>query len=54
MAVLYVPVVSAPVAAVTVIVPAPVPEAGLMVNQLALSVADHVRVPPPVLLRLSV
>ena len=43
-----------PVAAVSVIVPFPVPEAGLTVNQAALSLADQVRVPPPVLLILSV
>ena len=35
-------------------VPLPVPDAGAKVNQVALSLADHVKVPPPVLLRLSV
>ena len=48
------PVVSVPVAAVTATVPLPVPEAGLRVNQAALSVALQVNVPPPVLLRLKV
>jgi hypothetical protein len=48
--VLYVPAVSDPVAAATVMVPFPVPEAGVSVSQAALSVADHASVPPPVLL----
>ena len=39
-----------PVAAVIVTVLVPVPEAGLSVSQVALSLADQVRVPPPVLL----
>lgn len=51
---LYVPAVRAPVAAVTLTVPLPVPEVGPSVSQLALSLADQVRVPPPVLLMLSV
>ncbi len=41
-------------AAVTVIVPFPVPEVCESVNQGALSLAVHARVPPPVLLMLSV
>ena len=49
-----VPAVSAPVVTLTVTTPLPVPEAGLTVSQGALSLALHVRVPPPVLLRLSV
>ncbi|BFU93626.1 MAG: hypothetical protein NTNFB02_03480 [Nitrospira sp.] len=40
--------------AVRVTAPFPVPEAGLRANQAALSLADQVRVPPPVLLMLSV
>ena len=40
--------------AVTVRVPLPVPEAGLTVSHVALSVAVQERVPPPVLLMLSV
>ena len=39
-----------PVAALAVTVPFPVPEAGLRVSQAALSLADQVSVPPPVLL----
>lgn len=50
----YVPAVRAPVAAVTVTAPLPVPDAGPSVSQLALSLADQVRVPPPILLMLSV
>ena len=42
-----------PVAAVSVMVPLPFPEAGESVNQAALSLADQVSVPPPVLLMLS-
>jgi hypothetical protein len=42
------------VVAVTVIVPVPVPEVGETVNQVALSLADQVKVPPPVLLILRV
>jgi hypothetical protein len=45
-----VPAVREPVVAVNVTEPLPVPEAGLSVNQVAVSVADQVRVPPPVLL----
>ena len=43
-----------PVAAVRVTVPLPLPVAVESVNHAALSLADHVRVPPPVLLTLSV
>jgi hypothetical protein len=43
-----------PVLTVSVTAPFPVPEAGLSVNQAALSLADQVRVPPPVLLMLKV
>ena len=43
-----------PSAAVAVRVPLPVPVVGLRVSQVALSVADQVKVPPPVLLRLRV
>ena len=50
----WVPVVSAPVVALTVTMPLPVPEAGLTVNHEAVSLAFQVRVPPPVLLRLTV
>jgi len=42
-----------PVAAVRVTKPVPVPEAGLSVNHAALSLADQVKVPPPVLLIVS-
>ena len=49
-----VPAVSAPVVTLTVTTPLPVPEAGLTASQGALSLADQVRVPPPVLLRLRV
>ena len=38
----------------SVTAPLPVPEAGLRVSHAALSLADQLRVPPPVLLRLSV
>ena len=51
---LLLPTVKVPVAAVNVTAPFPVPEAGLSVNQAALSLADQVRVPPPVLLMLRV
>lgn len=51
---LYVPAVSAPVAALAVTVPFPVPEAGPTVSQAALPLALHASVPPPVLLMLSV
>ena len=43
-----------PVAAVSVTVPFPVPEAGERVNHGVLSLALHVNVPPPVLLRLRI
>ena len=46
----YVPVVKGLSVALTVMVPLPVPEAGLTVNQAALSLAVHDNVPPPVLL----
>jgi hypothetical protein len=51
---LYVPAASDPVAALTVIAPLALPEPGETDSQLALSLADHVSVPPPVLLILSV
>ena len=51
---LWEPAVREAVAAVTVMVPAPVPEAGFTLNQGTLSLADHVNVPPPVLLMLRV
>ena len=41
-------------ATVRVTVPLPVPDAGESVNQAALSLADQAKVPPPVLLMLSV
>ena len=50
----YVPAVSEPDTAVTVTVLLLVPEVDPKVSQVALSVADQVRVPPPVLLMLSV
>lgn len=50
---LWVPAVSAPVVTVAVTVPLLVPEAGLTVSQLVLSLADQVSVPPPVLLIVS-
>ncbi len=49
MELVYVPLVRFPVAADTVRIPLPVPEAGLSVSQAALSLADHVMEPPPVL-----
>jgi hypothetical protein len=49
-----VPVVNDPVVTLTVTVPVPVPEAGLTVNQGVDSVALQLKVPPPVLLRLTV
>ncbi len=52
--VLYVPAVSEPVAAATVMVPFPVPEAGASVSHAALSLAVQLRVPPPVLLIVTV
>jgi hypothetical protein len=53
-AAVWVPAVSDPVAALTVSAPGPVPEAGDRTSQAALSLALHVRVPPPVLLMLRV
>ena len=50
---LWVPTARAPVAAVTVTRPFPVPEPGLRVNQAAVSLAVQVNVPPPVLLMVS-
>jgi hypothetical protein len=49
-----VPVVREPVVAEREIVLLPVPEVGETVNQVALSLADQVKVPPPVLLILRV
>ena len=46
----YVPVASVPKVVVTVAEPLPVPDAGESVNHAALSLADQVSVPPPVLL----
>jgi hypothetical protein len=43
-----------PVATLRVTAPLPVPDAGERVNQAALPLANQVRVPPPVLLMLSV
>jgi hypothetical protein len=43
-----------PVAALRVTAPLPVPDAGERANQVAVPLANQVRVPPPVLLRLSV
>jgi hypothetical protein len=43
-----------PVVAVSVTAPLPVPEAGLSVNQAALSLADQLSVPLPVLLMVTV
>jgi hypothetical protein len=53
MVALWVPVVREPVTAVRVTVRDPVPEAELSVNHVALSLADQVKVPPPVLLIVS-
>jgi hypothetical protein len=47
-------VAKVPVMTLRVTVPLPVPEAGLAVNHVALSLADQLSVPPPVLLMLSV
>jgi hypothetical protein len=47
-------VVKVPVVAASVTAPFPVPEAGLTVNQAALSLALQLSVPPPVLLMLRV
>ena len=49
-----VPAVNDPVVTLTVTVPLPVPEAGLMVNQGVASLAFQFKVPPPVLLRFTV
>ena len=46
---LYVPAISAPVVAVAVINPLPVPEVDEIASQETFSLADHVRTPPPVL-----
>jgi hypothetical protein len=51
---LYVAGVKVPVVTFNVTVPLPVPEAGLRDSQGALSLADQVKVPPPVLRILSV
>jgi hypothetical protein len=51
---LWVPTAREPVAAVNVTRPLPVPEPGLRVNHVALSLALQVKVPPPVLLMLRV
>ena len=48
------PAAKVPVVALTATEPLPVPEAGLRVSQAALSLADQLRVPPPVLLMLTV
>lgn len=53
-AALYVPVAKGLSVALTVTVPLPVPEAGLTVNQAALSLALQLKVPPPVLLMVTV
>jgi hypothetical protein len=50
----YVAGVKVPVVTFNVTAPLPVPEAGLRVNQAALSLADQLSVPPPVLRILSV
>lgn len=46
--------VKVPVVTVSVTAPLPMPEAGLTVSQAALSLADQVSVPPPVLLMVRV
>jgi hypothetical protein len=51
---LCVPAVSEPVVAVTVIDPLPLPEVGEIPSQVAFSLADQVRSPPPVLEMLTV
>ena len=51
---LYVPAAKLPLVTVNVTAPFPVPEAGLMVNQGALSLAVQLSVPPPLLLILTV
>ena len=48
------PVAKDPVAALNVTAPLPVPEAGLTVNQVALSLTVQFKVPPPVLLMVTV
>jgi hypothetical protein len=49
-----VPAVNDPTETLTVVAPLPFPEAGVMVSQLALSLALHANDPPPVLLMLKV
>lgn len=51
---LYVPAAKLPLVTVNVTAPFPIPEAGLSVNQAALSLAVHVSVPPPWLLMVKV
>jgi len=51
---LWLPTVKVPVLTVSVTAPFPVPEAGLSLNQAALSLAVQLSVPPPVLLMLKV
>ena len=46
---LYVPAISAPVVAVAVIDPFPVPEGEEMASQETSSLADQARIPPPIL-----
>jgi hypothetical protein len=46
--------VKVPVVTLTVTVPVPVPEAGLSDNQVVLSFALQLKVPPPVLLMVKV
>ena len=50
----YVPVAKEFSVVLTVMVPLPVPEAGLTANQAALSLAVHDNVPPPLLLTVRV
>ena len=50
----WLPVAKAPVVACNVIVPLPVPEPAVRVNQPVFSLAVQVKVPPPVFLMLSV
>ncbi|HKU52645.1 MAG TPA: hypothetical protein VJQ25_09280 [Nitrospira sp.] len=51
---LYVPAINAPVVAVAVIDPLPVPEEEEIASQETFSLADQVRIPPPVLEMLRV
>ncbi|MCX5728040.1 MAG: hypothetical protein NTZ28_04240 [Nitrospirae bacterium] len=51
---LWLPTVKVPVLTVSATAPFPVPEAGLSLNQAALSLAVQLSVPPPVLLMLTV